>query len=458
MMSERTVPMVIPHVRDLTPELQAEAADGAGRDLRFGLIVAGIFFILFLGWAAVVPLSAAAYAPGKLAVSGQRQTIQHREGGVVSQVLVREGQRVAKGQVLVRLAGADVQAQERALTAQFIALVARRARLQAETFGQARITPPAEFATLSQADRKDADAALRLQSSELAARRSLLSAQRSVIRQRTQQATSQGSGYGSQLEATAEQIRLINEELESLRTVADKGFVSKNRIRALERARAELEGQRGQYLATRNQSSEAAGESRFQALEVQTSFAEKVAAELREVDTALNDLRPRLSAARDQLARTEIRAPASGTVVGLSIFSPGAVVTPGQKVLDVVPEQSPLVIEALVSPDDADDLKVGQKTRVRFSSLHDRSLPDLEAELTHLSADSFVDEKTGASFFKAEVTVPLSSLRQVEDRIGGSALRPGIPVEVLIPLRNRTALQYAFEPLTESFWGSFREQ
>jgi HlyD family secretion protein len=458
MTMERAVPMVQPHVRSLAPELEAESADGAQGEIRFGLVVAALFFVLFLGWAAFVPLSAAAYAPGKLIVSGQRQTIQHREGGVVSEVLIREGQRVKAGQVLVRLAGADVQAQERALTAQFIALAARRARLQAETFGQPRITPPAEFATLSPADKKDAEVALRLQSSELAARRSLLSAQRSVIRQRTQQATSQGSGYGSQLESTTEQIRLINEELESLRTVADKGFVSKNRIRALERARAELEGQRGQYLATRNSSSEAAGESRFQAIEAERSFAERVALELREVDTALNDLRPRLSAARDQLARTEIRAPASGTVVGLSIFSPGAVVSPGQKVLDIVPERSALVIEALISPDDADDLRVGQKTRVRFATLHDRSLPDLEAELTHLSADSFVDEKTGQSFFKGEVTVPHSSLRQIENRIGRNALRPGIPVEVLIPLRERTALQYAFEPLTESFWGSFREQ
>jgi HlyD family secretion protein len=289
-------------------QLQADASPD--RDIRAGVIVAFLFFVVLLGWAAFARLDAAAMAQGKLAVSGQRQTVQHREGGVVAEILVEEGKQVRQGDVLIRLAAADVRAQERSLAAQSISLLAQRARLVAEQAGQGSIAPPPEFATLTGADRADAEQALRLQQGQLRTRLAVQSAQRGVLGQRTSQASSSGQGYSRQVQSVNEQLRLINEELASLRTVADQGFVSKNRIRALERTRAELEGQRGQYAATVAQSGSQAGESRLQALEAQSTYQERIATELREVETALGDIQPRWNAARDQLARTEIRAPA----------------------------------------------------------------------------------------------------------------------------------------------------
>ena len=145
-------------------------------------------------------------------------------------------------------------------------------------------------------------------------------------------------------------------------------------------------------------------------------------------------------------------------VVGLSIFTVGGVIAPGQRLMDIVPEKAILIIEARVAPEDADDLSVGQKAGVRFTSLHERGLPILSGKLTRLSADSFTDEKTGQSFYTAEVTVPPSELRVIQDVRGEKfALRAGMPVQVLVPLKKRTALQYAFEPLTQSLWRSFRE-
>jgi HlyD family secretion protein len=145
--------------------------------------------------------------------------------------------------------------------------------------------------------------------------------------------------------------------------------------------------------------------------------------------------------------------------VGLTVFTVGGVIAPGQKLMDIVPDKAPLLIEARVSPNDADDLSVGQLTHVRFDSLHERSLPALAGRLTRLSADSFTDERTGESFFTAEVTIPLDQLQLIKDRRGEDfALRAGMPVQVLVPLRKRTALQYAFEPLTQGMWRSFREQ
>lgn len=428
------------------------------RDIRRGLIIAGIFFVLFLGWAAFARLDAAARAPGRLVVSGQRQTIQHREGGVVKEILVKEGSRVERGQVLIVLAGADTRALERSLSAQAIGLFAQRARLLAEQSGQSTITPPPEFADLPPEDRAAAAEALKIQEQQLRTRAAVLQAQRGALGQKTAQANSQGQGYSRQLESINEQIRLIDEELNGMRDVAEKGFVSKNRIRALERAKADLEGQRGQYLATIQQSHGMAGESRLQSLEARSNYFERVATELREVEASLNDALPKLSAARDQLARTQIRAPVSGTVVGLTVFTPGGVIEPGQKLMDIVPARAPLTIEGRVSSADGDDIRVGQEAFVRFETLHDRSIRSLKGKVVRVSADVFTDEKTGASFYTTEVSVPAAEMEKIENLSGQPVLRAGVPVVITIPLRKRTALEYAFEPLTSAIRGSFHEQ
>jgi HlyD family secretion protein len=428
------------------------------RDIRIGLVIAALFFVIFLGWAMFARLDAAAYAPGTLVVSGQRQSVQHRDGGVVGKIYVREGQRVERGQLLVQLAAAEVQAQERALASQAIRLLAQRARLEAEQLGRGQVAAPKEFASLSPEDREEAALAMRLQQTELSARTSVLSAQRGALGQRVLQSGEQGRGYGEQAVSSTEQLRLIEEQIAALKPVADKGFVSATRMRELERARAQLQGQRGQYNASVAQTRGAARENEIQVLEAERTFRERTASDLRDVETRLGDVLPRWTAARDQLERTAIRSPATGAVVGLSVFTPGGVVAPGQKLMDVVPERTPLLIQARISPEDADDLQVGQRTLVKFSGLHERTLPNLEGRLTRLSADSFTDEKSGMSYFTGEITVPREQLNLIQGVRGADfALRAGMPVQVLIPLRRRTALDYALEPLIGSFWSSFRE-
>ena len=437
--------------------IPVEGRADPSREVRLGLIIGALFFIGLLGWAAIARLDAAAIAPGRLVVSGQRQSVQHRDGGVVAEIAVKEGAKVRQGDVLIRLAAAEVRAQERAYAAQTITLLAQRARLQAEQAGRGRITPPSEFAGLGGEDLADANRALQVQQSQLRTRSAVLSAQRGVLGQRSSQAGSQGTGYSRQITAVNEQLRLIEEELESLRTVADKGFVSRNRVRALERAKADLQGQRGQYAATVAQTGSQQGETRLQILEAQSTYYERIATELRDVENALAEVRPKWSAARDQLARTEIRAPATGTVVGLTVFTPGGVIAAGQKLMDIVPDRAPLTIEARVSPGDADDVRIGQKAFVRFDTLHERSLPALQGKVSRVSADSFTDERTGETYYTADVSVPLDELARIDQLRGANTLRAGIPVSIEIPLRKRTALQYALEPLTGAFRRSFNE-
>jgi HlyD family secretion protein len=425
-------------------------------EIRLGLLIAGLFFVLFLGWASVARLDAAAMAPGRLTVTGQRQTIQHREGGVISEILVKEGSRVQQGQVLIRLSGADVKAQESALAGQAISLLAQRARLRAEQSGGPIVTPP-EFASLTPEERPAAAEAMKVQRQQMHARAAVLSAQRGASGERTSQANSSGQGYGRQIAAIDQQIKLIDQELAGMQEAAAKGFVSQNRLRELERARAELEGQRGQYAATVDQSRGQAGEARLQGLEAQSSYFDKVTADLREVEASLADVLPKLNAAKDELARIEIRAPVSGTVVGLTVFTPGGVIEPGQKLMDIVPDRAPLTIEAKLSATDGDDVHPGQEAFVRFDALHERSLPPLKGRVSRVSADAFTDEKTGMSFYTAEVSVPTSELDKIQEIRGRNVLRAGLPVTIEIPLRKRTALQYAIEPISSALERSFHE-
>jgi HlyD family secretion protein len=440
------------------PDTDVEQIDDSRRDIRLGIIVAGLFFVLFLGWAAFTPLDAAAYANGQLVVSGQRQSVQHRDGGVVASINVVEGRKVKKGDLLIELAGAEVRAQERALAAQMVNLQAQKARLEAELSGASSVTWPAEFSTAQGPRRAEVDEAIRVQTNEFHARRTLLSAQSQVLGQQSAQANQSASGYQSKMVSSTEQERLIQEEIDALRPAADKGFVSVSRMRALERAKADLQGQRGQYQASVAEARASASGGRLRQIEAEKTYRERASSELREVEFSLGELMPKYRAASDQLERLRIRAPVSGTVIGLSIFTVGGVIAPGQTLMQIVPENADLVVGARVSIDDGDDLQVGQQAQVKFLGLHDRNLPIIMGQLTRLSADTLVDEKTGLPYYTAEVRVPANQMRALKKIRGKDfEFRAGAPVAVLVPLKKRTALQYAFEPLSDTMWAAFRE-
>ena len=454
---------------DETPKSSAEAeaaakipprlSDDPARMIRIGAGVAGLFFVGFLGWAALAPLDAGAYAQGVVAVAGNRQAVQSREGGVVTAIRVREGQSVAKGQILVELSASELRASERGMTGEVLTLLAQRARLVAERDRQASFAAPPEFADLPPEDQPLADDALRLQRQQFQARRSSLQTQRGVLNQRVLQLDQQTSGAQRQLEANREQQKLIEEELAGVQELAAKGYAPKTRVLALQRSAASLTGEDGAYRAQIARSNEAVGETRLQTLSLERQMMEEVSGQLRDVQVRLDDLQPKVLAAREQLARATVRATSGGKVVGLNVFTVGGVVAPGQTLMEIVPQDRRLVIQAKVSPNDADDLKPGQKTQIRFTSLHERDLPLLNGTLTQLSADSFTDEKTGVQYCRAEVAAPPGELDKIRKVRGGGqpGLQAGLPVEVLIPLRKRSALAYLVEPLFQTFWRMGRE-
>jgi len=297
------------------------------------------------------------------------------------------------------------------------------------------------------------------QLSEFRAGRAALAAQLSGLRQQERRAYESATGYDRQIVSSNEQARLVDEELKALAPVAEQGFVSRSRLRALERAKAELIGQGGQYRANSAQANTSASESRIRRVEATQSRRQQLAETLRETELALTDLLPRYRNAREQRDRLVVRAPQDGTIVGLSVFNPGAVVSPGQRLMDIVPQQALLEVQAQVPLEDGDDLRAGQMVEVKFIGLHDRGLPVLEGKLLHFSADALLDERSNQSFYQATIQLGADQLALISKVRGQNfRLRPGAPVTVLLPTRSRTALQYIFEPLTDSIWRSFRQQ
>ncbi len=432
--------------------------DDARFEMRWGGAIAIGFFVIFLGWAAITPLDAGAYAMGSIAVTGNRQAVQYREGGTVTAIYAKDGDTVVKGQLLAEISTDELRGAERGIAAQTITLLAQRARLTAERDGRAGFAAPPEFAALTGADRVTANEAMIMQRKQFEVRRLSLVTQQGVLTQRISQLSEQINGFNRQLDANRQQQQLIGDELTGMKKLRDQGYAPENRVRSLERDAAGLAGQDGSLQADMARSNEAIGEAKMQGVSLIRQMQEEVAGQLRDVQVQLDELQPKWVSAKQQLARAEVRAPAGGKVIATTIFTVGGVVSPGQVLMEIVPQDKALIIAANVKPDDADDLRVGQKTQIRFSALHERDLPILEGRVMEISPDAFTDEKSGQRYFKAQVSVPPSEIAKII-KVRGSAtgISPGLPVQVLIPLEKRTALAYLFEPLLQTFWKAGRE-
>ena len=427
-------------------------------EIAMGASVAGVFFVGVMGWAAFAPMDAATTAAGVVMVSGHRQSVQSRDGGVVSAVMVKEGDHVRAGQVLVQFAPAEAVAEERALAERVIGLEAERARLEAEQLGRSAVDAPAEFSALDAQDAAIAARAMAAERRTLAADLGAQQARRGVSRQRAAEADQQIIGFQRQIEANIRQQALNADELTGMQQLAAKGYAPQTRVRALERSAASLIGDAGAQSAEIARLKAVGAESTLESVQADRDFQRQVADETRRAMADLQQAAPQWRVAQDRLARTAVAAPVAGAVVGLAVNTVGGVVGPGQRMMDIVPEASPLVVEVQIAPRDAGELKLGQPTQVRLTGLHGRGAPVLNGRISRIAADSMVDERTGRAFFTADVTVPQAELARVAATDGAAgALKPGMPAEVVARVRPRSALQYWLEPLTQVFWRSFHE-
>lgn len=421
--------------------------------LRFGLIIVAVSILLFGVWAGFAPLDSAAVASGSIVLDSNRKTIQHLEGGIITEMLVKDGDSVVEGQDLVKLNSANAGARQDLLMGQLRAEKATELRLIAERDGKNEVLFDDEMFK-NKSDPKIAkvlDSQFRLFETKY---KSLLG-QVDVLQQRIAQLNSQIEGYEAQKKATENQLVLIREEVEAAETLLEKGLGTKPRVLQLKRRAEELEGQKGEYIAEIAKVKESIGENELQIINIKNEHMKEVVAELKETQQKIADLTEQLHSSEDVLTRTVIKAPQSGVVTGSKFHTIGGVISPGTPIMDIVPQDDNLVVEARVLPIDIDVVHEGLKAKVILSAYKARFVPRLEGEVIRVSADKFVDEHSGDSYYLARVRISEEEIKQLDKDIN---LYPGMPAEVFIVTGSRTLLDYLLSPITESMNRAFREE
>jgi len=417
----------------------------------FGFMAIVIFFGTFVLWSVLAPLSEAAIAPGMIKVEGTRRTIQHLEGGIVREILVRDGDRVHTGQVLMRLddirAGTDLET----LRSQRWALMAQDARLAAELADARAIDFPAELRDAQEPRAQDAIAG---QTAVFEARRAALVSQVSVQEARIGQQDAITAGATGQLRAQQQQLVLIRQEEAMTRTLVQQGLQRLPTLLALQRTAAALEGQGVDLQGQLDRARESIAEARGTIASIVGQRRQEVAAERREIRVRLAEVEERLRAARDIAVRRDIVAPEDGTILNLRLFTVGAVVRPGDPVMDLVPLQDRLVAEVNVQPFDIDVVHVGLQAEIRLPAFKQRLVPFLHGHVTFVAQDVTMDDRTRATYYRAQIQIDPEQLA----RLQGVQLVPGMPVEAMIQIGQRSFLRYITQPIRDSFTRAFREQ
>ncbi len=437
--------------------VRAGAADSPPPANPRGWIVAGMLTILiafggFGTWAALASLDSAAIASGVVVVESDRKSVQHLEGGLVKEIRVRDGDRVEKDDVLVRLEDTHARAMHDIVRGELDAALAEESRLIAERDERDSIVFPAELMARSKVPK--VAKSLQGQRHLFTARRNALHGQVSILEKSIAQFQEEIEGLKAEQVAREQQLKILGDELKGLRKLLAQGNVPRNEVLAYERKLAELGGEKGRFKSNVARAEQGIGEARLRIAQLLKSAREEVVAELRQVQERVFGLEERLISAREVLGRTEIRAPASGIVMGLRFHTTGGVIAPGHEILQVVPIGDRLVIEAHIDPIDIDDVAVGQQATVRLTAFKLRATPIIVGTLINLSADRLVDEHSGTPYYLARIEVSKEQLAS----IGNLQLQPGMPVEALIKTGSRTALGYMLSPFTDSINLAFRER
>ena len=417
---------------------------------RLGLFVFFLVFGVFGVWAAIAPLDSAARAAGEVTVKSYTKVVQHLEGGIVSEILVQDGDPVVQGEPLLILDNTQANADLEIASGQFIALKAREARLIAERDEAEQVVYP----DILLSGDLNAQEEINSQNQIFEARKLAHEGSIEVLEQRIEQLRSRIVGLEA-LKVSKEQLAgSYSDELDDIRALLEDGFADITRLRELERSFASFSGEAAELASTISSTEMQIGETRLQILQTNKEFKTEVVDLLGQTQTQLNDLQERINALQDIVNRTVIRAPADGIVNGMQFHTTGGVITPGTEIVQIVPSSDELLIESSVSPMDIDKVAVGQNATIRFPSFSSKSVPTIYGEVVNISADSFVDPNSGASFYRARIEVTQEGIEDLGDLI----LVPGMPAEVYITTGSRTVLEYLAKPVSNVVANSFNEE
>jgi len=424
----------------------------AARPLFWGFLAIALLVGGLGAWSVLTTLAGAIIAPGQIEVSQNRQIIQHPDGGVVQDILVAEGTEVRAGDIVLRLDGSALKSELAIVQNQLLELGARRARLEAQSDEAGIVEFPEELSAAA-ANNRDAAEILAGQSSLFAKQAEALLQAQEQRQTQIGQIGSQIEGLAAQAEAIAIQTRLLEAEVSTQRELLEKGLTQSARVSALERELAQLQGRMGELTAARAQAAGRVTEIEIEITAMKIRQREKAEAELRDVVARQRELLERETALAERISRLDVRAPASGLVLGLQVTTPQAVIRPADALMFIVPQDRPLLVAARIPVMHVDEVRPGQEVRLIFSSLPSRSSPELVGHVMLVSADALADERSGMTYFRAEISIDADALRQ----LGDVDIVPGMPVETFIRTADRTPLSYLLKPFTDYFRNAFRE-
>jgi len=421
------------------------------RIARGGLVVLALGVLGLGAWLVVAPLSGAVIAPGFVKVDMNRKVVQHQEGGIVKQVLVRDGEHVALGQTLLVIDDVRLDATLDLLRTQHDGERAKAARLEAER----AVLPEVKFPQDLVARRVEPKVAelLQRETALFRARREALDSQIAVLRKQIRQTVEEAEALAGQIAAEDRALKSQKEELAVNQKLSQQGFVQKTRLMSLERAVADYEARWEEHRAELAKTRQRASELELRVLAQRNSYVQSAADELKEASTRLFDLEERLRPSKDASDRQRVAAPIAGEVVGLRVFSPGAVVGPREVLMEIVPEDKTLIVEARIRPEDINHVRAGSEAEVRLTAYKQRTTPLVEGSVNYVSADRMVDTQSGAPYYVVHVDVSANALAAA----GNLRMQAGMPAEVYIRTDSRTAFDYMFAPVTAYLRRGMRE-
>lgn len=446
----------VPAKRDAAPTT-AVPSGAKPYPLRVPMTLGILALLVLVGgfgtWAATTNISGAIIASGSIEVDQNRQVVQHPDGGVVAEIVADEGDTVAEGDVLLRLDPTLLQSELTIAEGQYFELVARRARLQAERDGVDEILFGEELLQRAEADPEVAEL-VGGQRNLFFARRDSVEREIEQLAKRGDQIADQVRGIEAQQVALTTQLDLIQQELTDQQTLLDRGLAQASRVLSLQREQARLSGTVGELTAQKAQAEGRITELDIEILKLETRRREEAITTLRDLQFRERELAEQRRAIKERLSRMEIRAPVSGVIYGLTVFAPRSVIRPADPVMFIVPQDRPLVIAAQVEPIHIDQLFVDQEVSLRFSSLDQRTTPELFGRVVQISADAFEDQASRVRYYRAEIVMNEGEAARLPE---GAALIPGMPVEAFIRTEDRTPLAYLVKPFTDYFAKAFRE-
>ena len=430
-----------------------EVVGAASGPIRFGLWLFLIFFVFLGSWSAFAPIQSAAIAMGVVVVDSNKKSIQHLEGGIISEFMVKEGDKVKQGDSLILLDDTKAKASWEIYKGQMRSYLAVEARLMAEQDGSDTITFPEELNKLGSMEEIE-----KVKQSEINLfdyRKKSLEGQVAVLEQRVKQLEDEIHGLEAQEKSASTQLALINEEVEVVQKLVDEGRAVRPRLLELQRNAANLEGSRGEYQALIARAGQSIAENRLSIINLRNERMSDIVDELKQVQVNISDTKERITATKDTLERVLITAPTDGVVTALKYHTVGGVIRAGDPILDIVPQEDEKIIEAQVSPEDIDSVYIDLKANVRISAYKRRTVPTLEGTVIYVSADRFVDKNTGVPYYLARVEIDKVFMEKLEEPLD---LKPGMPAEVHIITGKKTPLGYMLDPITSFFGRAFKEE